>query len=159
MSGWCYSKPHGLVQPIKMKRLSKKRKWIMGVGLFMMLGTLAVMVGGWLIFSPASPVNRSSAITTTQQWARLADIPTTRIDLQVHTKGSMFSREFEIVFQDTPVNIQAWITESPGPSSVQPTINPSGWTVYRYPAGDGAAFSEIRVAPSGDKVRIRTYWS
>jgi hypothetical protein len=146
-----------------MHTLSKKRKWIIGVGFgiftLMMAGILTIIVGGWFILSPESPINRASSISVTKQWARLADFPTTHTDLRVQTSGSMFTREFEIVFRDTPANITKWIEGSPGPSSVEPTTDSSGWRIYSYPAGDGALFSEIHVSPAGDEVRIHTYWS
>ncbi len=71
----------------------------------------------------------------------------------------MFTREFQISFRDSPANIRRWLALSPGPAAASPTTDPSGWHIYNYPAGGGAGFSEVRVSPSGDEVRIRTYWS
>jgi len=121
---------------------------------------LTVYIGvGWLVVSPNSPTNRFSAIRSTQEWARLADFPSTMTDFHIETGGSMFTREFQMSFRDSPTNIRIWLASSPGPASTSPTTDSSGWLIYNYPAGGGAEFSEVRVSPAGDEVRIRAYWS
>ena len=123
------------------------------------LGAILAIGAGWLVVSPNSPVNRSSAIRSTQEWARLADFPATVTDFKIASGGSMFTREFQISFRDSPTNIRIWLTASPGPAAATPTTDASGWLIYNYPAGGGAVFSEVRVSPSGEEVRIRAYWS
>jgi len=143
-----------------MRITPQKRRFIIGGCLGALLFSAVVIVaGGWLILSPNSPINRASALDATKAWARLADFPTTASDLHVETTGNMFTRGFRVSFRDTPTNIRAWLAASPGPATVSPTIDPMGWKVYTYPAGGGAVFSEVHVVPSGDEVRVRTYWS
>jgi hypothetical protein len=98
-------------------------------------------------------------LDATKKWARLADFPKTASDLRVETSGSMFTREFQVSFQDTAANIRVWLAASAGPASVSPNIDPTGWKVFTYPAGGGAVFSEVRVSPSGEEVRIIASWS
>jgi hypothetical protein len=71
----------------------------------------------------------------------------------------MFTREFQMSFRDSPTNIRMWLASSPGPAATSPTTDSSGWLIYNYPAVGGAVFSEVRVSPAGDEVRIRAYWS
>lgn len=137
-----------------------RKKWLVGGCLgIMLLGLLAALVAGWLVLDPGSPLNRGSSIKATREWARLADFPPTVEDLRIETTGSMFTREFKISFRDTPTNVLKWINASPGPSSAMPSTDAGGWRIYNYPAGGGAVFAEVRVSPSGEVVRIRTYWS
>ena len=143
-----------------MASISKKRRLLIGGCLSVCILGIIVTIGvGWLVLSPESPINRSSAISSTKKWARLADFPETKTDFRIETGGNMFTREFQISFHDSPANIRRWLASSPGPAAVSPTTDPSGWQIYNYPAGGGAVFSEVRVSPSGDEVRIRTYWS
>ena len=112
-----------------------------------------------MIFDENSPLIRASAISAAKDWACLADLPKTKTDLKIETTGSAFTREFTISFKDTPGNISIWIAASPGPSSIAPTTDASGWQLYEYPACNGAVFAEVRVSPAGDEVVIHTYWS
>jgi len=121
-------------------------------------GVLALVVSA-IFFASNRPLNRGSAIATAREWARIAEIPTTATDLNIATAGSAFSREFSIRFRDSPANIRAWLSASPGPASTSPTLDSSDWAIYHYSAGGGAQFAEIRVSPAGDQVVIRTYWS
>lgn len=140
--------------------MSKKPWLLIGCCLSIFIFGIIVMIGAaWLLLSPNSPINRPSVISSTKEWARLADFPATMSDFRIETGGSMFTREFQITFRDSPANIQRWLASSSGPATTSPTTDPSGWLIYNYPAGGGASFSELRVSPSGDEVRIRTYWS
>jgi hypothetical protein len=138
----------------------KKRRWIIGLcfGL-LLIGVVAMIGGGWLVFSPNSPINQSAAIEATEKWARLAPLPATKTNLDILTRGSAFSRTFEVSFRDKPKNIRSWLSTCPGPNSVSPTIDSSGWSVYSYPGGDGAVSGEVRVSPAFDKVKIIATWS
>ena len=139
-----------------MQRTLLKPRGCFGIAL---LGVILAIGVGWLVVSPNSPTNRSSAIRSTKEWARLADFPATMTKFHIATEGSMFTREFQISFRDSPTNIRIWLAASPGPAAAPTTTDSSGWLIYNYPAGGGAVFSEVRVSPSGDEVRIRTYWS
>jgi hypothetical protein len=143
-----------------MKQSSKKWWWIGGgcVALALLGISAAIVISIYFFVSPG-PLDRESAISTTKEWARLDDFPTSARNLNIGTTGSAFTREFTISFHDSPGNIRAWIAASAGPGSAKPTVESDGWTVYSYPAGSGARFAEIRVSPSGAEVRIRTYWS
>ncbi len=143
-----------------MKGTSAK-KWLLGagcLGLFLAAGLVVLIALAFLVF-PAGRTDQASAIATAREWGRLAEIPATASILTTEALGSSFTREFTITFRDTPGNIRTWIASSPGPASATRSVDDSGWTLYEYPAGGGAAFAEIRVSPEGDVVRIRTFWS
>ena len=139
---------------------SRKRKWIFGgCAAVITIGLVAAVGVGWLLLSHDSPINRASAIEATKEWARLADLPSSKSNLRIQTSGSSFTRTFTVSFRDSPAAIRAWIAASPGPASVAPSTDSSGWQIYTYPAGGGATFSEVRVSPSGDEVQIEASWS
>lgn len=143
-----------------MKKTST-RKWWLGAGCLGLLvaAGLSVIIALAFLFLPSGPANQASAIATAREWGRLAEIPATASILTSQALGSSFTREFTITFRDTPSNVRTWIASSPGPASATRSVDDSGWTLYEYPAGGGAAFAEIRVSPEGDVVRIRTFWS
>ena len=143
-----------------MKRTST-RKWWLGAGcfgLFLAAGLILVIALAFLIF-PTGPANQASAIATAREWGRLAEIPATASILKAEATGSAFTREFAVTFRDTPANIRTWISSSPGPASATRSVDASGWTIYEYKAGGGALFAEVTVSPTGDEVRIRTFWN
>lgn len=139
---------------------SNKKRWIVGSCLaLLLLCMLCVMVVTGVVFYFVKAAEETSAIASTQEWARLSDFPLTRKEFQIETLGSAFTREFRITFRDTPQNIKKWLSACPGPASVVPSKDKDGWIIYSYPAGGGALFAEVRISPDGDFVRIRTYWS
>lgn len=103
--------------------------------------------------------HQGSALATALGWAKLADLPKSAVGTKIEKGGSSFTREFSIRFRDDKGNIEEWIQASPGPAAATPEVDENGWTIYSYPAGGGAQFSEVRVSPGGDEVRVRTYWS
>lgn len=143
-----------------MTRTSIKKRWFAAgcLALFLAAGLVVLIAFAFLVF-PAGRTDQASAIATAREWGRLAEIPATASILKSEALGSSFSREFRVTFHDTPANIRSWISASPGPASATRSVDDSGWTLYEYPAGGGAAFAEIRVSPEGDVVRIRTFWS
>lgn len=150
--------PHRKMTAQKSHRL--KRPWrtygcLVPIGV---AGVLALVISA-IFFVSNRPQNRDAAIATAREWARISEIPATATDLNIATAGSAFSREFTISFRDSPANIRVWLSASPGPASANPALDSSDWTIYRYSAGSGAQFAEIRVSPAGDRVVIRTYWS
>lgn len=120
---------------------------------------LLAIVAAWLVLDPESPLDQESAIDTTQEWARLADFPPSTRNVQIDTKGSMFSREFIIEFEASPEDIAQWLRDSPGPSAATPERLDDGSLRYPIDAGGGAQFAEVIHWPSVGKVRIRAYWS
>ena len=143
-----------------MGQKSRKRRWIVGgCPAVIAIGLVAAVGIGWLLLSHDSPINRASAIKATKEWARLADLPSTKSNLRIETSGSSFTRTFTLSFRDSPAAVRAWIALSPGPASVAPSTDSSGRQIYTYPAGGGATFSEVRVSPSGDEVHIEASWS
>ena len=143
-----------------MSRKSQRRRWIIGLCLVVVsLGAVAAIGGGWLLFFDDSPLNKASAIDATEEWARLAPLPLTKTDLVIQTSGSAFTRQFDVSFRDTPANIRAWLSACPGPTSISPTIDDSGWSIYRYEGGGGALAGEVRVSPLLDEVHIIATWS
>jgi hypothetical protein len=143
-----------------MKRTSTK-KWWLGAGcfgLFLAAGLIVVIALAFLIF-PTGPANQASAIATAREWGRLAEIPATARILKSEATGSAFTRQIAVTFRDTPGNVRIWISSSPGPASATRSVDASGWTIYEYKAGGGALFAEVTVSPTGDEVRIRTFWN
>jgi hypothetical protein len=137
------------------------RKWCLAagcLGLFLAAGLVVIVAVAFMTFPPG-PSKQESTLATAREWARLAGIPATASILKIETTGSAFTREFSVTFRDSPANIRGWISASPGPASATRSVDDSGWTLYEYPAGGGAAFAEIRVSPEGDVFRIRTFWS
>lgn len=102
--------------------------------------------------------NRLSAINAATKWARLAPLPASAKNVQVETKGTMFTRQFVITFDAPPAVIQQWIAASPGPSSATQSIAGSV-TTYAITPGGGAQFAEVKVDLNANRVVIRTYWS
>lgn len=143
-----------------MKKISTRKWWLAAgcLALFLAAGLAMVIALAFLVF-PTGSTHQASAIATAREWGRLVEIPATASILTSEALGSSFTREFTITFRDTPGNIRSWISASPGPASATRSVDDSGWTLYEYPAGGGAAFAEIRVSPEGDVVRIRTFWS
>lgn len=143
-----------------MKRPSTK-KWWLGAGclaLFLAAGLVVIIALAFLVF-PTGPAKQASAIATAREWGRLAEIPATASILKTEATGSAFTRQIAVTFRDTPANVRTWIASSPGPASATRSVDASGWTAYEYKAGGGAQFAEVTVSPTGDEVRIRTFWS
>lgn len=121
--------------------------------------TILAIIAAWMVFDPVSPLNQTSAIATTQEWARTADFPPGTRNLRVGTEGSMFTREFIVEFEAPAEEIAQWIRDSPGPSAATPDQQDDGSLRYPIDPGGGAQFAEIFVWPELGRVRIRAYWS
>ena len=143
-----------------MKRTSIKKRWFAAgcLALFLAAGLVVVIALAFLVF-PAGRTDQASAIATAREWGRLAEIPATASILKTEATGSAFTRQIAVTFRDTPGNVRIWISSSPGPASATRSVDASGWTIYEYKAGGGALFAEVTVSPTGDKVRIRTFWN
>ena len=139
--------------------IKKKKKWFVGCSLAVCIGTVLLIVGGWLLLDPNSPLNRRSALDTTQEWARLEPFPQTAEEVSIETAGSPFTREFIVTFQAPTQDIEAWLKKSPGTKDVTPTLGQDGSFHYAITPGGGAAFAEVTVSKNRQSVRIRTFWS
>ena len=140
-----------------MKFMSKKNLLITGA--FALAATFSLILLGWSLFGVGSPFHRASALRVTCEWARLDPIPRSATNIRFASKGSMFTREFDVSFSAPPEDIERWIDHSPGTSSSTPTINKNGTAIYAIVPDGGAAFAEVRVSKNGGIVRIHTYWS
>jgi len=104
-------------------------------------------------------VVKSSALSTTYEWARLEPIPESAKDISVESVGSMFSREFRISFSAPVADVNSWLQASSGTNEANPKLRDDGSRVYDVKPGGGAQFAKVIVSKDGTKVRIRTYWS
>jgi len=88
--------------------VSKRRKLKIG------LATLVLLVfAGWMLIDSGSPFGRYQIKKTTLEWTCLAPFPDTAKFSKIVTTGSMFTRSFEIVFEDDATVIRKWLGASP----------------------------------------------
>jgi hypothetical protein len=122
----------------------------------------AFIVAGVVLFIIAAVVawnrwERSSAIDTALSWSLMNSIPTGTKNVEVHQKGSMFSREFVVTFELPADQLEQWLKQSPGTKGVTATVD-GLWEIYQI-RGSQAQFAEVRVNRKTGQIRIRTYWS
>ena len=79
--------------------------------------------------------------------------------VELHTEGSMFTREFYVTFTAPMADINAWIAASPGTRDVTPEPDGYGSMVYKIKPGGGAQFAEVLVDPKMQTVAIHAFWS
>lgn len=131
--------------------------WFCGVAAIV---SAVLGLAGWYLMSPNSPKNRSSAIQATCEWARLNPLPVQDEEVNVTTKGSMFTREFIIEFEAPADRILQWLKESPGTSAAFSTSRDKAQDTHlEITPGGGAVFAEITVSQNGRHIRVRAYWS
>lgn len=135
-------------------KLSRKH-WLLCVSI-----VILVLVGGWFVFSVASPLNRRSAIQATLEWARLDPFPVPASSLHLRVSGSMFTRQFRISFEGDPQKIQEWIDASPGTRGLQPLTErtSAGWYVYSIDPAHGL-IAEVHLSPDKTQVMVIAIWS
>lgn len=133
-----------------------KRRTIFRIAFALLILFIA---GGWMFLSQNSPINRRSAIKTTQEWARLAPFPSSATNITIEPKGSVFSREFQVSFTSSEEDVRKWLKESPGTSAAVLKSEPDGTTLFKITPGGGAQFAEVILSKDKKTVRIRTYWS
>jgi hypothetical protein len=95
---------------------SKYRIAIAGclIGCFPIVCVLLIAAGGvWLLLSSDVSLNKPSAISCVCEWARLAPLPVPNSEVNVETKGGMFSREFIVTFKAEAKDASAWLHASP----------------------------------------------
>jgi hypothetical protein len=100
---------------------------------------------------------KSSALATALEWSRLGPLPPEARDIDVQTRGGMFTREFIITFTLPPAALNAWLAQSPGTADADRT--PSGDQVSYRIRPYRAQYALLEVDHRSGKVRIRTYWS
>jgi hypothetical protein len=137
----------------------KRRKIVRILVAALVAGGILAVGTGWLIFAVNSPLNRSSAVSTTYEWARLRPIPDTAVDVSVQALGSMFTREFRISFTAPSADVASWLASSPGTKEAVPERQQDGTMVYGIKPGGGAQFAEVTVSEDESRVVIRAYWS
>ena len=98
------------------------------------------------------------ALDKTREWARMADFPASATNIDVEITGSMFTREFVVLFDAPAADINNWLAQSAGTAGVTPESS-NGVRKYAIEPGGGAQFAEIQVDDNENRVRIRTYWS
>ena len=131
--------------------------WLCGVGAIV---SAVLGLAGWYLMSPNSPENRSSAIQATCEWARLNPLPVQDEEVNVTTKGSMFTREFIIEFEAPADRILQWLKESPGTAAAFSSSKGHAQDTHlEITPGGGAVFAEITVSQNGRHIRVRAYWS
>ena len=135
-------------------RITRKH-WLLGI-----CAVILVLVGGWFVFSAASPFNRRSAIRATLEWARLAPFPVPYSSLHVEVAGSPFTRQFWVSFTGDPQKIQEWLEASPGTRGLEPLSerDSKGWLVYSIDPAHGL-IAEVHLSPDKRQVMVLAIWS
>lgn len=136
-----------------------KRRILIRIALALLIFFILFIASGWMLFSDNSPINRRSAIKTTQEWPRLAPFPSSARNITVESKGSAFSREFRITFTSNEEDIRTWLKESPGTTAAVSKSEADGTTLFRINPGSGAQFAEVILSKDRKTVGIRTYWN
>lgn len=136
-------------------KISRQKKPRIAFALLLIVFLSTISAAGYFFIQSA---NYHTAIETTKEWARLNEFPENATNLTVDRDGSLFTVEFVVEFRAPLADIEKWLQESPGTTSVAPTVLDG---VRRYPInpGGGAQFAELEVNEKTGHVRIRTYWS
>jgi hypothetical protein len=130
--------------------MKKQTRWVL-------IGSTAVVLLLGMLFLMA--LMDRQAIETSRQWARLDPFPASATQIEVDTKGGMFTREFIVTFTSPLADINAWLAVSPGTAGAMPDMALNGVRVYQITPGGGAQFAEVKVDDKAEKVTIHTYWS
>lgn len=102
--------------------------------------------------------NYHSAIEATKEWARLNEFPQTARNFTVETGGNLFSREFVVEFEAATADVEKWLSESPGTSSVVPVVS-GPVRRYKIEPGGGAQRAELEFNETTGRVKIHAVWS
>jgi hypothetical protein len=123
------------------------------------LGALGVSWLAYSVLSPNSARNQASARECTLEWGRLAPFPPSAQQLKIVTRGSPFTREFEVFFAAPREEIEEWLQQSPGTREATFTAPSPGVRHFLIAPGGGASFAEVTVDDTKSCVSIRVYWS
>lgn len=119
------------------------------------LAILLIIASGILFYRQ---YDRNEIISGTQEWANRAPFPEDAKIVSIEKKGSAFTREFVIKFTASEEDIQKWLNDSPGTSSISPEANDDIEKYSIEPEG-GAQFAEVIYNRTTNEVTIRVYWS
>ena len=154
-----FKKHYEIAVSVKGNIMKKWKKLFRCIGIGCIIITLLATASIWLLFSDSSPINRTAALRTTQEWARLAPYPEFTNRVQVEINGGFFTREFVIEFNASPSDIEDWLMASPGTKDLEPTKNADGSLHYEIEPGGGAQFAELILSNNGGTVRVKVFWS
>lgn len=116
---------------------------------------VGIIVCSWMVLQDA---RTHGALEATTKWARLNAFPASATHINVEIMGSMFTREFTVTFKAPLADINSWLNECPGTSSVTPTkVGPV--RTYEIEPGGGAQSARLEVDEQTGTVKINTYWS
>lgn len=116
---------------------------------------VATTIGGYAMYR--SHV-RASGLEAARQWARMSPLPATANSLYVETRGGPFTREFTVRFHAPLDDVEKWLNDSPGTSSLKPSVT-GKMRVYSVEPGGGAMHAEVTVDDTSGIVMIHTCWS
>ena len=102
---------------------------------------------------------RAEVIEGALEWARADPLPTSADVVSVTTGGSIFTRALRVTFTAPAVDIEDWLRRSPGAQDAVVTVPSLGVRHFQIKPGGGAAFAEITVDDTQQRVVIRSYWS
>ncbi len=117
---------------------------------------------GALFYSLNRQANVDSAIKAAREWGRLAPFPESASDLDVVTKGSMFTRAFRVTFQAPSDDVEQWKENSPGLRECAAEMIDASTKKCVIDPGEGAAYAEVVITMLGDEmslVQVYVYWS
>lgn len=125
------------------------------------IALLVILLVGSSVWLPGHLASRrdESAIACVREWARLAPLPATARDVQIVTKGGMFSRTFWVTFRDQKSVIEEWLRASPGTRHITLKNPQPKARHFKLDPGGGAQRAEIDVDPGGERVSIYVCWS
>ena len=128
----------------------------------LLIGAVGLILILWFVapgFLPSLANRQKEMWSTTHEWTRTAPLPPEAQNVEIHTEGGSFTRQFRASFQwRDKAAMKAWIAASPGLSDAKITTEADGTRVYQIKPGGGASFAEIRIHPDL-RVEINTCWS
>lgn len=148
--------------------MRKKKKTVLIVAVVcvsvVLLGISAFYVSELLTLGASSndrdnsdPKVQQEMLKTTLEWCGLAPVPDSKINLNIKTEGSAFTRCFRCNFDLPKDDLESWVSKSPG---LQDAVITGGDSVKEYTIiPDGAAYAEATIDFDKGHVTLYTYWS
>lgn len=119
-----------------------------------LLTTLATYA---LLTDRVMPWNKQAAIDTALEWGGLSSLPVQAADVDVRTKGSMFSRKIILRFACAPRELAAWIARNKKLATMHYRLQ-NGTKAYEICPGEAGAHGGT-VVVEGQIVKIEMSWS